>query len=184
MKILFIDTETGGIDPTNHSLLSMAFVVWEESKIIDSSEILVNDGELKVTKEALEINGIDLEEHKTKALTPELAIQKMDDFFNIHFSPNEKITLAGHNINFDVNFIMFFLKKYNYKHNDRFSYRYVDTATVLMYLYLTGWIEKKVFSLEEALELFEIKAGKLHTALGDAYATAELFSKLVSINKK
>ncbi len=33
-KLLFIDTETGGLDPDKHSLLSIAMVVWEDMEII------------------------------------------------------------------------------------------------------------------------------------------------------
>lgn len=28
-RLLFIDTETGGLDPEKHSLLSVGFVVWD-----------------------------------------------------------------------------------------------------------------------------------------------------------
>ena len=32
-RLLVVDTETGGLDPTRHSLLSFAGVVWEEGEI-------------------------------------------------------------------------------------------------------------------------------------------------------
>lgn len=52
-RLLFIDTETGGLDPHKHSLLSLAMVIWEDMEIINSQDILINDGILSVTKEAL-----------------------------------------------------------------------------------------------------------------------------------
>jgi len=88
--ILFIDTETGGIQPGKNSLLSLALVVWKESKIIASTEILINDGVLNVTEKALEINGIDLEEHKKKAVSPAVALQQFDDFLKANFPPRRK----------------------------------------------------------------------------------------------
>ena len=42
-RLLFIDTETGGLDPQKHSLLSLALVVWEKREILDSKEFLIND---------------------------------------------------------------------------------------------------------------------------------------------
>ncbi len=63
-RLLFIDTETGGLNPNKHSLLSLAMVVWEDMEIIDSQELLINDGKLSVTEEALSINKIDIEKHK------------------------------------------------------------------------------------------------------------------------
>ncbi len=68
-RLLFIDTETGGLNPDKHSLLSLAMVVWEDMEIIDSQELLINDGKLSVTEEALSINKIDIEKHKQSAIS-------------------------------------------------------------------------------------------------------------------
>lgn len=178
-KILFIDTETGGLDPIKNSLLSIAFIVWQEFKIVDTKEILINDGVLNVTEYALQINGINIEEHKKVAIKPPEAINELDHFLSIYFTPDEKITLGGHNINFDVNFLRQFLSENNYSFNKRFSHRYVDTATILYYLYLSGKIEQKALSSQEAFEFFGISLDNRHTALGDAIATAKLFSILL-----
>lgn len=178
-KIVFIDTETGGLNPAENSLLSLALVVWQEYRILDTREILINDGVLNVTESALKINGIDVTEHRVHALPPAQAIQELDLFLNLHFSPDEKITLGGHNINFDVNFLKHFLVSHNYNYSKRFSHRYVDTATILYYLYLTRKIKKKAISSQEAFDLFAIPVDARHTALGDAVATATLFTTLL-----
>lgn len=180
-KILFIDTETGGIDPASHSLLSLALVVWKELEVRASIEILVNDGVLNVTEKALEINGINLSEHKKKAVSPALALQQFDQFLDIHFSRDEKIILGGHNINFDVNFLNAFLTRSGYDFQQRFSHRFVDTSSILFYLYLTGKIKRKLTASQDAFDYFGITVSGRHTALGDAFATAQLFSKLVNI---
>ncbi|HEY4064439.1 MAG TPA: 3'-5' exonuclease [Puia sp.] len=180
-KILFIDTETGGIDAATNSLLSLALVVWKETEIRASMEILINDGVLNVTAKAMEINGIDLEEHKKNAVTPAIAVQQFDAFLKEHFQEGEKIVLGGHNITFDVNFLNTFLTRNGYNFQKRFSHRFVDTATVLFYLYLTGKIKKKIVSSQDAFDYFGIIVEGRHTALGDAVATAQLFSQLVRI---
>jgi DNA polymerase-3 subunit epsilon len=184
-KILFIDTETGGIDPLKYSLLSVGLAVWQNFKIIDSVEILINDGILNVTPKALEINKIDLKEHKKRALTPIEAIKQIDTFLNRHFDKSEKINLAGHNVNFDVNFFKAFLNKYGYSFEGRFSHRFVDTSSILFYLYLSGQMQEKAISSDAAFNLFHIKVDKRHSALGDTIATAKLFTILLRlINKK
>jgi DNA polymerase III epsilon subunit-like protein len=180
-KILFIDTETGGIDPASHSLLSLALVVWKELEVRASIEILVNDEVLNVTEKALAINGINLSEHKKKAVSPALALQQFDQFLGTHFSRDEKIILGGHNINFDVNFLNAFLTRNGYNFQQRFSHRFVDTSSILFYLYLTGKIKRKLTASQDAFDYFGITVSGRHTALGDALATAQLFSKLVSI---
>lgn len=183
-KILFIDTETGGLDPTLHSLLSIAFVVWQDFKIIDSKEFLINDGILNVTPEALVINGINIDEHKKYSVSPEVTIKGIDSFLSIHFGETEKISLGGHNINFDVNFFKYFLSKNNYPFHNRFSHRIVDTATILYYLYLAGKIKQKAISSTEAFSLFGISVDGRHTALGDSIATAKLFTILLRMISK
>jgi DNA polymerase-3 subunit epsilon len=180
-KILFIDTETGGLDPSENSLLSIAFVVWQEFEVKATKEILIDDGVLNVTQKALEINGINLTEHRAKALGVREAIKELDEFLLIHFGTEEKITLGGHNINFDVNFLKYFLTANGYNWSKRFTHRYVDTATVLYYLYLSGNLKQKAISSQEAFDLFGIQINGRHTALGDVIATARLFSTLLKV---
>ncbi|PLW91981.1 MAG: hypothetical protein C0592_13145 [Marinilabiliales bacterium] len=183
-RLLFIDTETGGLNPDKHSLLSLAMVVWENMKIIDSQEILINDGELCVTKEALAVNKIDIEKHKETAISPSEAIEKMTSFIGKHFPGHKKITLAGHNVHFDANFLKVLLSKNGHSFNSFFSHRIIDTSSILYYLYLSGHIMQKAISSDEAFDLFEIEVEGRHTALGDAIATAKLFNKLLDLTKK
>ncbi len=182
-RLLFIDTETGGLNPNKHSLLSLAMVVWEDMKIIDSQELLINDEILSVTEEALSINKIDIEKHKQSAISSSLAIEKIFLFINKHFPEQRKITIAGHNVHFDVSFLRFFFSQNDENFSKFFSHRIIDTSSILYYLYLAGHIKQKVISSDEAFDYFEIKVEGRHTALGDAIATAKLFTKLLSLTK-
>jgi DNA polymerase III subunit epsilon len=183
-RLLFIDVETGGLDPNRHSLLSLAFVVWEDMTIIDSQELLINDGILTVTEEALSINKIDIEKHKQTAISPSLAIEKILLFINKHFPQQRKITLAGHNVQFDVSFLRLFFTKNKQEFSNFFSHRIIDTSSILYYLYLAGHIKQKAISSDEAFDYFGIKVEGRHTALGDAIAIAQLFTKLLSLPNK
>ncbi len=183
-RLLFIDTETGGLDPNRHSLLSLAIVVWEDMKIIDSQELLINDGILFVTEEALSINRIDIEKHKRTAISPSLAIEKVLLFINRHFPQQGKITLAGHNVQFDVSFLRLLFSKNNEDFSNFFSHRIIDTSSILYYLYLAGHIKQKAISSDEAFDYFGIKVEGRHTAIGDATATAKLFTKLLYLTNK
>ena len=182
-RLLFIDTETGGLDPDKHSLLSLAMVIWEDMEIIDSQELLINDGILSVTKEALSINKIDIEKHKQSAMPSPEAIEKIFLFTGKHFPGRGKITLAGHNVHFDINFLRVFFSANNKNFDEFFSHRIIDTSSILHYLYLAGKLKQKAVSSDKAFELFDIKVEGRHTALGDAIATAELFTKLLQLIK-
>jgi DNA polymerase III subunit epsilon len=183
-RLLFIDTETGGLDPDKHSLLSIAFVIWEDKEIIDSKEILINDGILSVTEEALAINKIDIEKHKQSAVSSSQAVDEILSFIGKHFPGQGKITLAGHNVHFDVNFLKAFLAANNKDFNEFFSHRIIDTSSILNYLYLAGHIKQRAISSDEAFGLFDIQVPGRHTAMGDATATAELLTRLLNLIKK
>lgn len=60
----------------------------------------------------------------------------------------------------------------------------MDTAGVLRFLSLANLLPLSGAGLDEALKHFgiEVPDKKRHTALGDARATAQLLSKLVSIS--
>jgi DNA polymerase III subunit epsilon len=180
-RLLFIDTETGGLAPDKHSLLSIGLVAWEDMKIIDSREILINDGVLSTTPEALFINKIDIERHRQTAISPAQAVREILSFTGKHFPGKEKITLAGHNVHFDAGFLKVFFARNNEDFSKYFSHRIIDTSSILHYLYLAGRIQKKAISSDEAFALFDIKVEGRHTALGDAVATAQLFSKLIQL---
>ena len=40
MRLLFIDTETGGVNEKENSLLSIALICWENKKVLDKTEFL------------------------------------------------------------------------------------------------------------------------------------------------
>lgn len=183
-KLLFIDTETGGMNPNKHSLLSVAMVIWNNTKIVDSTELLINDGQLIVTDEALAINKINIEEHKKSAISPSQAIEKIFQFITKHFPQQKEITIAGHNVHFDVSFLKNLFTQNKKDFNNFFSHRIIDTSSILHYLYLAGHIKQRAISSDEAFALFKIEVEGRHTALGDAVATAKLFNKLLYIQKK
>lgn len=181
-KILFIDTETGGINPSEHSLLSIAFAIWENGKITAAKEFLINDGVLNVTSQALEINNIDIKEHSRIALTSENAISEIKDYLNQNFGFDEKIILCGHNILFDINFFKNFWNKNEGNFNNRFSHRYVDTSSILFFLSILNKIPENSNSSQNAFNFFSISIDKRHSALGDVLGTAELFNRLIELD--
>ncbi len=178
-RILFIDTETGGTDPSLHSLLTVGLVTWEDGSLSETFEIAIDDGHLFATKEALEINKIDLKKHREISTSPTNAIKQIIQYTTDNFSQSEKVTLAGHNISFDIRFLRYLFESKNYDFSEYFSHRSIDTSSILHFLFFSGKLSSKIVSSSEAFEYFGIEVQGRHTALGDAIATAELFSKLI-----
>lgn len=182
-KILFVDTETGGIDPTECSLLSVGLVVWEDHRIIDKQEIFIKEELLKITPSSIKFNKIDLLSFLDLAIEPEIAIDEILKFCLKNFNNEIPITLGGHNTNFDINFLKYFFKKNKVDFYKFFSHRFIDTASIIKYLFYAGKIEKDISSSDKAFKYFNINIINRHSALGDAEGTAKLFSKLLNLVK-
>lgn len=181
-KLLFIDTETGGIDCNKHSLLSIGLVVWgSDRKIIDSTEIYIKHRNYIVTSTAQNLNKFNLEEHEQLAVFPKKAIELILNFCRQHFDENLLIPLAGHNTQFDVNFLKVFLKKNRRSFDQIFSHRVIDTYTLLRSLYYSGKIANDISSSAQAFKYFDIKVDGRHSAKGDAIATVQLFNRLIEL---
>jgi DNA polymerase III subunit epsilon len=178
-KLLFVDTETGGTDPDVHSLLSIGLVVWQDFHVVDSLELLIKDKELRASPEALAINKINLKEHFEAGLDLGIAMERLLSFLHKHFANGEKVTVAGHNISFDIQFLKKFFKRNGSEYSRFFSHRSIDTSAILYYLFLRGAMKKKSISSDSAFDEFGIRVTTRHSALDDALATAELFNKLL-----
>ncbi len=100
-----------------------------------------------------------------------------------HNTGNQQSLLAGHNVHFDIAFLKAFFSANRKDFSEFFSHRVIDTSSILHYLYLAGKLKQKAVSSDEAFQLFDIEVEGRHTALGDALATAKLFSKLLTMIK-
>jgi DNA polymerase III epsilon subunit-like protein len=186
-KLLVIDTETGGTDPSAHSLLSVAAVVWAAGEIGARIELLVAEEELTVTPRAMEINRIDLVSHRAMGLRPAEAVAALEAFvreaFHDEFALGEKVVLVGHNISFDVGFLKRLYRQAETDFESTFSHRTLDTASILRFLSLAGLRMAAGAGLTEALAEMgiHVKEDARHSALGDADATALLLTRLIAL---
>lgn len=183
-RFVFIDTETGGTIPEKHSLLSIGLVVWDlaNGKIAESEYFIKSDNYV-ITKEARKINKFNESIHEKIAEEPDIVISKMLSFMNKYFPEGTFIPLAGHNVNFDINFLKVFFKNHNRSYNQYFSHRTIDTYSVYKTLVLSGLIAENLNSSHDAFSYFGIKVSKRHNALSDCLATVELYENLINLIK-
>lgn len=188
MKRLFIDVETGGIDPNVHSLLTIGLVVADKDRIIDRVEVGIKHNTFVVTQEAMKINNIDLKELET---SPQDAFIIINNFLKRNF--DGKIKLGGHNIGFDVSFFKPFydIMREEFKAKNpsldiptwkqSFDYHYVDTSVIATYLKECGKLKVSSVSLGSLIEYFGLKAESRHTAMEDAVMTALVYHCLTKL---
>ncbi len=178
---LVFDTETGGLDASRHSLLSLGLVAVVDGLVAESLEILVRHEPYVVTGGGLKVNRIDLAAHHEVALDPPAALEALDAFCARHFG-EKPITLVGHNIAFDRAFLGTFLDSQGRDLEPRFSHRTVDTHAVARALRDAGRLPAELRLSSDGLFAhfgIEVPPEKRHMALGDALATHELYLKLV-----
>lgn len=180
---LVIDTETGGLDPGKHSLLSIAGVIWGlETPPQTLFSFYVREDNLSIDPEALAVNKINLNEVVSKGLTPKEAClfiqQKLTLVLNPNsetFLPSEPLTVAGHNVGFDIAFLKRLFRLGNSDvYSKLFSHRSLDTASVLKFLQLMGHIPSGKVNSDILFQYCGVVVPEehRHTALGDAVGTA------------
>ena len=171
-----IDTETGGLNPDHHSLISVGLVDKSGTKM---DEFIVREPKLVADPRSMAIHGISEAQIESDGLSPNEAVDRFEAFFN---DIEGTILLAGHNISFDLSFIRRLYRLTNRQRPCRISHRSIDTHTMLWTAIQLGVLPPETSSSDGAFAYFKIEppADKRHTALGDAIATQKLLEALIS----
>jgi len=199
MKLFVFDTETGGLDPLEHSLLTLAGVVWEDGEIVDQIDLMICEPIMSTTPDAMRINKLNLAEVRAKGITPNDAAQTLEAFFKKHWAA-DPVPLAGHNVAFDVGFLKRLYRVAartnsvavpgayavaealaDKAFNRRFSYRLTDTQGIAMFLNLAGIRSTTNQKLGTLIDAFQVTRdmGEQHNALADATYTARVLTRMI-----
>jgi len=168
----FIDIETSGLNVIEHEILEIGCVITNDKlKIISKFEIKIKPEHIEnADKIALKINhynNVDWENAKTIKEALKIFSKKVKDCI-----------MVGQNVAFDSGFLEYNLKKNDIKNT--LHYHRLDTISI-------AWAKlhnnPKIlhFSLREMCKYFDIENRNPHSALSDAFATYELYKKMMSI---
>ena len=80
---------------------------------------------------------------------------------------------------FDFSFLKKMYSNAGLKYEEIFAHRMVDMFSILQYLIHLKLIPESISNSTKAFEYFDITVNGRHTAMGDAVATAELYTKLL-----
>ena len=191
MNILAYDTETGGLDENLHSLLTAYFAVIDPTtyEIIDELDIKVkpDDGKYNVTPKAMEINGINLEEHDKVAMTYTEANKVLKAFLVKNKIKGKRIHYIslGQNVSFDIRFLnATILSKEDYK-GAGIYYGQLDTKAIVDFLKIIGIFPKNMrTSLVDIVDHLNLPKRKAHEAKDDVLMTVDVFKGLGDIFKE
>jgi DNA polymerase III epsilon subunit-like protein len=182
-RLLILDAETGGLDCAEHSVLSLGAVIWNNGNIDAKFQVVIREPQMSTTLEALRVNGLTHEIIENEGVSPLTAVQALQNFLLAN-DLHPRITLAGHNVAFDVGFLrrLYRLAGFPDKaYGKIFSYRVLCTQTLALALEAAGRCDFKSTSLDALCKHFKIKIrdedtyGR-HDALEDATAAARLLT--------
>lgn len=184
-KMLVIDTETGGLDPTKHSLLSIAALVYHDGAIEDEFYTLVNEGNVVADEAALKINGLTLDEIEREGQSVGQVVGALENMLDKH-GMHKGVTIVAHNAPFDVGFIKRLYQLAGRDYSKRFSYRALCTVTAASILDLAGRIELPggSASLDNLNKYFNLQLDRssgTHDALDDVRACAAALKHMVAL---
>jgi len=184
--LLFIDTETGGLDPSTHSLLTVAIGVVKEGNLLELREWSIKHGTYNVTAGAMAVNKINLQEHDAASTDKEAVALEILEFISKYCSKESKGVLVGQNTVFDKNFLEAFfagLKNRNaiWDYRKIVSHRYIDLMSITAFLNDADVLNTPGLKLDDLISELGLKAESRHTAIDDVRVTYEAYCKMLDL---
>lgn len=185
--IIIIDTETGGLDAENHSLLTVSMIATRGRLFLKAADWKVKHRGYHVTPQALEINGIDLVTHDKEATEAYQVASGICQFIEeVRKDPSEKVVFLGQNTAFDMAFLERFMQScYGLSLFKKLvSHRKLDLMNMTAFLNLSGLLKTDGLGLDDVVKALGIKVPERHTAYGDAWATLEALNHMLRLLDK
>lgn len=168
MNLLFLDTETTGLDHNYHEVCSIA---WRKYGKAEGVEYAVSCGyPERADTIALEVNGASREMLGNG--TQPLYLRRHLEDFRGH-------TLAGWNIGFDIRFLMNRQQHILSADTYPFHYRPLDVASLAWPLLLEGKVDS--LGLNAVCDYFGVSNDGAHNALRDVERTIAVYEHLVGV---
>ena len=189
-KIIFIDTETGGVNPEKVALIQLSGIIRIGKKDVEKFNFFIKPFEnSEVNEKALEAQGRTIEELKTDKYIEEKEVYKqfiklLDKYID-KYDRTDKFIVAGYNVRFDVDI----LKAFFQRHGNNFLFSYLDSSMLdplysIRLLQVAGILPVlENNKLETWCKHFGIEL-KAHDSLEDIEATKKLIGKLISLIRK
>jgi DNA polymerase III epsilon subunit-like protein len=191
-KILAYDCETGGLNPREHSLLTLYMAVFSQDRngklsLVQDLDLKIkpNDGEpYSLTAGAMKVNRIDIVKHDRDAVSINEAAHKVYYFLKSASDDGRtKLVPSGHNEPFDRGFVLNnLLKEEVWKLF--VDYHNLDTVSLAksmkMKNKLPNDLKLNLRSLAKHLG-HSIPDSELHTAKGDTLLFVKVLESLLSM---
>ena len=184
-KILWVDVETTGLNPSRHAIIQIAGIIEINKKVKKRFNFYVHPGNREITERALDINGITRKQIASFPPPNEIK-DKLLAIFSEYINkkdPCDKLLLGGYNVAFDLKFISDFFRSLG----ERFLFSYIRN-TALDPLHLSSFMEYEDImpgiknlrdrKLTTMANLFKLDTSNTHDAMFDIELTRNLYAKM------
>ena len=173
--LAFIDVETTGFDSDQAEIIELGLVL---ARLKDGELVVTDQLDLKIQPKhletaepgALRVNGYNEVDW--------LFAVSLEDAMKTFADKTDGAIFVAHNATFDYSFIKQAFKTTGVE--NKMHYRKLDTIT-LAFGVLFDNDDMNKFSLKALCEYYGIENKKAHSAFADAYATYEVFKKLLNL---
>lgn len=180
-NLIFLDTETTGLDHREHGIWQLAGIIEIDGVIKEEFDFVMDPGDVPITKEAMEIGGTSEEELRTFDFHTEVFedfLSMLEDYVD-KYDTNSKFFLIAYNSRFDDGFVREWFNRNGDKYYGSYFYsNFIDVHTLAGYVTMGIRNKIKSYKLGEICEVFGITLENAHDALSDTRATYELFYAL------
>lgn len=185
MKVLYFDTETTGVNPTKHEIIQFSALVEIDGVVHEEINLKIQPTKWEnIDPIALQTTNLTIEQLKGFEL-PAHSGSRIRGFFDKYvdkFNRADKFFPAGHNVQFDLDFLQSFWKTYvdPYGIGSYQNWRSLDSRVFANFLSYKGKINVPDVKLETLCKHFNIEI-HAHDALSDIKATRELIQKMLQM---
>lgn len=180
--IFFVDTETGGTNPTYHSLLEVGMAALRGDEIVGTLQFYIKRDAYVVTGTAMNINKLDLYQVEKNGLNPNIAVARICQFVRLYADGGKDDILAGHNVDFDRRFLQSIFFEVGMNIDDYLSHRTLDTASIIRFSKEIGRLSTRFPNgMHDAARALGYEPNAMHTVAGDIETNIWLYKQLVNL---
>lgn len=197
MKLLYLDTETAGLNPLKNPMIQISGIVEVDGLVVREFDFCLRPHSTNRDSTAAEIDDKALEVNKItremlldpERLEPVDVYKKLKSIFLTYinrYDKEDKLYLVGQNVHFDYGFLLELWKRQGDDYLGSFiHYHKIDLIALTASLRLAGFLPKEKvpnMKLATLCEYFGLPV-QTHNSLDDIRATREIFNRYIQAIK-
>jgi DNA polymerase-3 subunit epsilon len=186
MTTVWIDTETGGLNPSKNPVLKIAGMIIVDGKLVKEFDFKVKPFQYQeLDNKALKVNGITPEDIEREYSEPQDIFNQFKNILYSNLKKDKKYHIAGYNIQFDIDFLIQFFDN-NAGKSDFFNLFFLPGVDIMQVANFVLMKERHLFrdfkqsTVANHLGI-KINSEQLHDAIYDIKISREIAFKLYEI---